>query len=154
MGTVPAGIFALGLSRRALVGHDRGHMPSTVPFWIVLSVTVLLIGMSLVTGFRRKRKAHLWLGPLTIVAMTIAILLTEQLVRNYEFPPGELAIHLVFAKAGGLLAIPVAITGIWLWRSEKARVWHRVLVFVWLASVLTATGTGLWMFAHGTLKTA
>jgi hypothetical protein len=140
---VPAGILALGLSSRALVGHDRGHMPSTVPFWIALSVTVLLIGMSLVTGFRRKRKAHLWLGPLTIVAMTIAILLTD-----------ELAIHLVFAYAGGLLAIPVAITGIWLWRSEKARVWHRVLVFVWLASVLTATGTGLWMFAHGTLKTA
>lgn len=129
-------------------------MPSTVPFWIAFAVTVLMIGMALVTGFGRKRKAHLWLGPLTIVAMAIAIVLTEQLMSNYTFPADELAVHLVFAKAGGLMAIPVAITGIWLWRSEKARVWHRVLVFLWLASVLTATGTGLWMFALGTPKTA
>jgi len=129
-------------------------MPSTVPFWIAFVVTVVLIVAALITGFTRKRKAHLWTGPLTIVAMTIAIILTEQLMSNYEFPKDELAIHLVFAKAGGLLAIPVAATGIWLWRNEKARMWHRVSVFLWLASVLTATGTGLWMFALGTLKTA
>lgn len=129
-------------------------MPSTVPFWIALVVTVLMIVMSLITGFRRKRKVHLWLGPLTLVAMAIAIVLTEQLMSNYTFPDDELAIHLVFAKAGGLLAIPVALTGLWLWRTEKARLWHRVSVFVWLAAVLTATGTGLWMFALGTLKTA
>lgn len=129
-------------------------MPSTVPFWIAFAVTVVFIVVSLVTGFTRKRKAHLWAGPLTIVALTVAIILTEQLMSNYEFPEEELAFHLVFAKAGGLLAIPVVLTGIWLWRSEKGRLWHRVAVFLWLASVLTATGTGLWMFALGTLKTA
>jgi hypothetical protein len=58
----------------------------------------------------------------------------------------------VFAKAGGLMAIPVAISGIWLWRTERARRWHRIIVLLWLATVLTATATGLWMFSHGIVK--
>lgn len=129
-----------------------GHMSSTVPFWIAFIATVLLLVMALFTGFTRKRKVHLWLGPLTIVSLAFAIWFTEQLMRHYTFPADELAIHLVFAKAGGLMAIPVVVTGIWLWRSERARKWHRVMVFLWLASVVTATGTGLWMFSLGTAK--
>ena len=128
-------------------------MPPTLPFWTAFVVTVLLIVMALITGLRGKRKVHVWVGPLTIVALAIAVVLTEQLMRNYDFPPEELAFHLVFAKAGGLLAIPVVITGIWLWRSEAARLWHRVAVWLWLVGVLTATATGLWMFSLGTLKT-
>lgn len=124
----------------------------TLPFWIAFVTTVLLLVASLVTGFLRKRKVHLFLGPATVVSLAVAIVLTEQLLRKYTFPPDELAIHLVFAKAGGLLVLPVVITGIWLWRSEKARVYHRVAVILWLVSVLTATGTGLWMFGLGELK--
>jgi len=123
-----------------------------MPFWIAFVTTVLLLVASLLTGFLRKRKAHLFLGPATVVSLTVAIVLTEQLLRNYTFPPDELAIHLVFAKAGGLLVLPVVVTGIWLWRSERARVYHRVAVILWLVSVLTATGTGLWMFGLGELK--
>lgn len=125
-------------------------MSSTVPFWTAFIATVLLLVAALFSGFTRRRKIHLWLGPLTIISLAIAIVLTEQLMRHYTFPPEELAFHLIFAKAGGLMAIPVVVTGIWLWRSERARKWHRVMVFLWLASVVTATGTGLWMFGHGT----
>lgn len=127
-------------------------MPSTVPFWIAFVTTVLLLVVALITGFTKKRKVHLWVGPLTIVSLAIAIVLTEQLLRNYEFPADELAFHLVFAKAGGLLALPVVATGIWLWRNPKARKWHLIAVIAWLISVLTATGTGLWMFSLGTPK--
>ena len=77
---------------------------------------------------------------------------TEQLMRNYTFPPDELAFHLIFAKAGGLLVLPVVVTGIWLARSERARTFHRAAVVLWLVSVLAATGTGLWMFGLGELK--
>lgn len=127
-------------------------MPSTVPFWIAFGATVLLLVASLYTGIRRRRKVHLWLGPLTIVAMAIAIWETEKLMVQYTFPEEELAFHLIFAKAGGLLALPVMLTGLWLWRRPRARVWHRVAVVVWLAAVLMATCTGLWMFGLGTLK--
>ena len=127
-------------------------MPSTVPFWIAFVATVVLLVAALCTGFLRKRKLHLWLGPLTIVSFTIAIVLTEQLMQHYTFPKDELAFHLIFAKAGGLLALPVVVTGIWLWRQPRARVWHRIAVVVWLIAVLTATATGLWMFSHGVAK--
>ena len=129
-------------------------MPPTLPFWTAFVATVLLMASALWTGFRRRRRAHLWLGPLTMVSLTVAIVLTEELASRYQFPPDVLRTHLIFAKAGGLLALPVIITGIWLWRSERARLWHKIAVFVWIAAVLTATGTGLWMFSEGTLRTA
>lgn len=128
------------------------RMPPTLSFWIAFVTTVLLLVASLTTGATRRRRLHLWLGPATIVSLGVAIVLTEQLLRNYSFRPDELAFHLVFAKAGGLLALPVIVTGIWLARSERARRYHRVAVIVWVVSVLSATGTGLWMFSHGVLK--
>ena len=123
--------------------------PSTVPFWIFFVLTVGLMVTALVTGFLRRRRLHLWVGPLTMVALGVTIKLTEELMGRYTFPQDVLRTHLVFAKAGGLLALPVIVTGIWLWRSEKARRWHKVAVWIWLASVLAATGTGLWMFSQG-----
>lgn len=127
-------------------------MTDTLPFWIAFVTTVLLLVLSLLTGWTRRRRAHLWLGPLTIVALVVAVVLTEQLVRRYEFPADVLRTHLWFAKAGGLLALPVVVTGLWLWKQPRARSWHKLAVYVWLLAVLTATGTGLWMFSYGTLK--
>jgi hypothetical protein len=114
--------------------------------------TVLLLAAALYTGLTRRRRPHLWLGPAAIVALAVAIVLTEELMRRYTFPPAALRVHLTFAYAGGLLALPVAATGVWLWRRPAARRWHRLAVWIWLASVLAATGTGLWMFAQGTAK--
>lgn len=129
-------------------------MSPTLPFWIAFVVTVGLIGSALFTGWTRRRALHLWLGPLAMVALAITIVLTEELMRRYQFPERALTIHLYFAKAGGLLALPVVATGLWLWRSGRARKWHRLCVFVWLVTVLLATGTGLWMFGQGTLRAA
>ena len=127
-------------------------MPPTLPFWSSFTATVLLLVASLVTGFLRRRRLHLWLGPLTMVLLAVTIVLTEELLRAYEFPADIKATHLIFAKAGGLLALPVIVTGVWLWRDPRARVWHRAAVLLWLAMVLTATGTGLWMFSHGIVR--
>jgi len=129
-------------------------MPSTLPFWLAFTATVVLLVGALWSAWMRRRRLHLVLGPCTMVALAIAILLTEQLMRRYEFPPDALQFHLYFAKAGGLLALPVVLTGIWLWRSESARLWHRAAVVIWLVAVLLATGTGLWLFGLGSLKAA
>lgn len=127
-------------------------MPPAMPFWIGLVTTVALLVATLCTGWRRRRTAHLVLGPLTIVALAVTIVLTELLLARYDFPATAKAVHLPCAKAGGLLALPVVGTGIWLWRSERARRWHRAAVYLWLAAVLAATGTGIWMFAGGVLR--
>jgi hypothetical protein len=122
-------------------------MPPTALFWLSLGVTVLLIVATMWTGWRGPRRLHLVVGPLTMGALAITIVLTEQLMAHYTFPDDTKAIHLPCAKAGGLLALPVILTGVWLWRSP-----HKLAVYVWLLSVLVATCTGLWMFAHGTPK--
>lgn len=128
-------------------------MPPTLPFWITFVTTVLLLVASLVTGWTARRRVHLWFGPLTMVSLGVTIVLTEELMRRYTFPPDTLRVHLWFAKAGGLLALPVIVTGIWLWRRPQARRWHQAAVYGWLVSVLLATGTGLWMFSQGVLRT-
>lgn len=126
---------------------------TTLPFWISFVTTVLLLVVALFTGWTHRRKAHLWFGPLVMVSLVVTVVLTEELVRSYQFPEDVLRTHLWFAKAGGALALPVIVTGVWLWRRPQARVWHRIAVLVWLVSVLLATGTGLWMFSQGTLRT-
>ncbi|MBL8748483.1 MAG: DUF4149 domain-containing protein [Planctomycetes bacterium] len=125
----------------------------TLPFWFSFVTTVVLLTGALLTGWTRKRRLHLWLGPLVMVSLVVTIVLTEELVRRYDFPADVKRIHLWFAKTGGLLALPVILTGVALWRTEKARRWHKAAVLVWLVSVLAATGTGIWMFSHGAVKT-
>lgn len=127
-------------------------MPPAIVFWLSLAVTVGLMVATLTTGLQHRRRVHLWLGPLTMVSLTITIVLTEQLMASYTFPAHVRAIHMPCAKAGGLLALPVVFTGLWYWRRPAARRWHRTAVYVWLASVVLATSTGLWMFCSGTLK--
>lgn len=119
-------------------------------FWASFVVTVALLVVTLVSGLRRRRRLHLVTGPLTVLSLVITVVLTEQLMAHYDFPAAAKAIHLPCAKAGGLLALPVVATGIWYWRSPRARNFHRAAVAVWLVSVLVATCTGLWMFAQGT----
>ncbi len=124
----------------------------TLPFWFSFVTTVVLLVGALLTGWTRKRKLHLWLGPLVMVSLVVTIVLTEELVRRYDFPDDVKRTHLWFAKTGGLLALPVIVTGVALWRTERARRWHKAAVLVWLVSVLAATGTGIWMFGYGTVK--
>lgn len=126
--------------------------PTTVPFWISFVTTVVVMAAALATGWKRQRGPHMVLGILTMVSLGVTIWLTEELVRSYDFPADVKRTHLWFAKTGGLLALPVIVTGVALWRTEKARRWHKIAVYVWIVSVLTATGTGLWMFSQGTLR--
>lgn len=127
-------------------------MPSTIPFWIAFSATVLLLIVSLVSGFLRRRRFHLLTGPLTMVALVFAVLETEALVRNFTFPPDALATHLIFAKAGGIMALPVIVTGLLLWKRPRLRLYHRLAIWLWLVCVLAATGTGLWIWDLGVPK--
>lgn len=127
-------------------------MGSTLGFWIGFALTLVALVVSLVSGFRRKRRLHLVTGPLTLVLLAVTVVLTEQLMRNYTFPEESLRFHLHFAKAGGLCAVPVLLTGLWLWRNPRARLWHRLAVVVFVVAALLATGTGLWLFQQGTAK--
>ncbi|MCA8950516.1 MAG: hypothetical protein KDE27_13510 [Planctomycetes bacterium] len=126
--------------------------PSTVPFWSAFGATLVCVAGAMVSGLRRRRRFHLVLGPAAMVALTAAIVFTEELVRRYDFPPENLRFHLWFAKTAALLALPVIVTGIGLvWRPRWRRL-HLFAVVLWLLSVVVATATGFWMFSTGVLR--
>ena len=137
-----------------IISSLSNDSPNPVVFWVAFLLTVVLLVTALITGLRGCRRLHLCIGPSVMVALTVTIVLTEQLASRYEFPAEALGIHLWFAKSAALMALPVIATGIWLWRKPAARRWHRNCVLIWLLTVLLATGTGFWMFALATLKTA
>lgn len=125
-------------------------MDAVLWFWVALATTVVLLVVALASGLRSRRKLHLVAGPLAMVSLVGAVLLTELVSRRYSFDAEVKSIHLVCAKTGGLLALPVVLTGLWLWRSEKARLAHRVAVWLFVVATLVATATGIWMFSTGT----
>ena len=121
-------------------------MGPTLGFWLAFATTVALLVVSLVSGLLGRRRVHLVTGPLTIVMLAVAVLMTEQLMRGYAFPVEEMKIHLMIAKTAAALALVVVATGIWLWRRPAARRWHQIAVWAFVVLTLVATGTGIWVF--------
>ena len=147
---VSVGVVAI----RFAVCQSPRAMRADVWFWTALVSTVVLMALALVSGLQRKRRAHLVAGPASMASLVVAILLTEKLARLYAFDPDIQRIHLVCAKAGGLLAIPVVLTGVLLWRRPSTRWLHRWAVWIFVVATLVATATGVWMFAGAVLKPA
>ncbi len=125
-----------------------------VGFWSSFVVTLVLVGATVWTGFTARRRAHLGLALAAVAMLTVTILLTERLVRAIDFPEAEMAIHLIFAKTGALLVLPVAVTGILTWRRPTWKKVHLTCVALFLLDVLIATGTGIWVFSLSTPRGA
>jgi len=127
-------------------------MGHAIGFWCAFAATVLLLVVSLVAGLRRRRRLHLVTGPLTLAMLAVTVAATKDLIANYSFPPDDLRFHLRFAITAGASALPVAATGIWLWRQPRARRWHRLAVWTFVVLTVVATCTGIWLFGRATLK--
>lgn len=127
-------------------------MVTTTVFWTCFSLTLLTLGAAFVAGLRGARRLHLVIAPLSLALLTVTVLLTEALTSARLFPEQELRIHLWFAKAAGALAILVAVTGVFLWRTGRGRRCHFWCVVVFLVGAVVATGTGLWAFSLSSLR--
>jgi hypothetical protein len=125
-------------------------MDTTTWFWICLASTVLALAAAFSAGSRGARKLHLRLAPASLVLLVVTVVMAEQLARERQFSERELAIHLWFARSGGVLAIAVAATGVWLWRTGRGRRLHGLCVRLFLVVTLIAVGTGAWAFSLST----
>ena len=123
---------------------------STLAFWISFPVTLLLLGVALFTGLTHRRRAHLVCGPVALVSLGIAIVFAVLMGKLRVFPPQEMRLHRMIATTAGLLAILVAVTGIWLYYSPRMRKVHKALVLVFIVAALGASGTGIWVFTLST----
>lgn len=122
-------------------------MDIAIAFWTALVATVLLMMAALVSGLLGARRLHLWLGPLTMLGLLVAVVLALRLGRVYAFPPGPMLVHRCFAISAGLVALAVAYTGMSLRTRPDRRRWHRRCVLVFVALALGATATGAWIWS-------
>jgi hypothetical protein len=126
-------------------------MPGLVTcFWISFATTLLLVLLTLLTGWRGQRRAHLVFALLAVALLTLTILLTERLAALREFPKAQMRIHLWFAQSAAAAVVPVAVTGAVLWRKAGWRRIHLAAVCLFLVLTLTATGTGIWVYSLST----
>ena len=123
-----------------------------ITFFLTLGVTVVAVFMTLQTGRRGQRRAHLVRALCTVGLLGVTIVLALWLGEQRDFPEQAMAIHKIFARTAGLMVFPVVGTGIMLWHRPAWRIVHRSCVYLFLVAILVASGTGIWVFALSTPK--
>jgi len=121
-------------------------------FALSVLVTVALLGFTIWTGLTARRRAHYPFAVLTVIGLSIAIYQARIYGEAFEIPEDRLRIHLGFAfTALGLLPFAVT-TGILLIRRARVRLWHRIFVWTFVATTVTAMGCALWMLDGAVAK--
>jgi hypothetical protein len=106
-----------------------------------------LLGATLVTGFRAKRKLHIPLVALTVASLVWAIVMAERTGQLYDLEAaGRIKdVHLALAKTATLAYLLPLATGIATLRNPRRRALHKKCAFLAVALTLLAFGTGTWM---------
>ena len=125
-------------------------MFETIGFLVSLALTVVALLVTVVSGLRKQRHAHLRRAIVTVLLMAVTIVFAFLLGDVREFPAEEMAIHKIFSRTGAYMVPPVAITGAMLWRRPGWRWPHRLCIGVFLVGVLGAAVTGVWILALST----
>lgn len=123
-------------------------------FVIALVVTVLLLGCTIWTGLRAKRRAHYPFAVATVLALAYAIVQARIYGESFDIPQLRLKIHLSLAFTSlGLLPCAVT-TGVLLIRKAAVRRWHRLFTWSFVVVTVMAMATALWMLAGATPQEA
>ena len=116
---------------------------------VSLLVTVVLLGVVVLTGLRAMRRVHVPMVAVTVVALGITIWYAKEVGKIYDLEPGGwvTTTHLWMAKVTtGAFVLPIA-SG---WRTLKhpeTRPLHRKLVVLVLTLVVVTTVLGIGMMA-------
>ena len=122
-------------------------MTPTLGFPLFLGITLLLLGCTVVTGLRAKRKRHLCFVVLSVTSLGVTIYFAEKLGELYDLESaGRITpVHLFIAKVATLAYLLPIFTGIRLWFGHGSRRVHFwIAIAVLLLTVVTAI-TGTWM---------
>jgi hypothetical protein len=127
-------------------------MNPALGFAVALGVTLVLLGFTVATGLRARRRWHIPLAVLSVASLVVTIVFAKELGKHYDFESAGLVspIHHVMARVtAGAYLLPIT-TGLWTIFRPVARRWHRRVAFLVLAlTVLTAiTGTMMILLAE------
>ena len=121
-------------------------------FVIALVVTVLLLALDVWSGKTARRRPHVVLACVTLVALAVAIYFAERVGSYWTFPKGPLNVHLGLAYAATILALCVALSGVLHLYGKAPRKVHAAIAWLFVAGVIAATATGVWIFTVGEPK--
>ena len=114
-------------------------------FVVSLVVTVLLLGCTIWTGLRGRRRAHYPFAVATVLSLAFAIVQARIYGESFVIPAMRLRIHLSLAfTALGLLPC-AAVSGFLLIRRPGVRKWHRLLAWSFVVVTVAAMGAALWL---------
>ena len=119
-------------------------------FFLMLGLSVGLLGGAVVTAKLHKVQAHMAVVAAMVLALLATIYFVESMGPHYVFEPFSRQVHLPLAfLATGALSAPL-ITGFLHWRGRAGVKAHKIAVGAWVLTVLLALGTGIWMLAEAT----
>lgn len=117
--------------------------------WFLISASLAIVGLGVTyrAGRQRRRRLHVGMAIVSVAALAVAIVFTELMAREREFPRDAMRVHLVFANAAAVAVLPVVVTGVLLLRRPRVRRWHLRAVWLFLLLAVAATVTGVYAFA-------
>lgn len=124
-------------------------MTTTQGFLFFLLLTIALLVLVLITGFRAQRRRHLPLVAAAVLSLGMAIVYARRLVDLYDFEAaGRIyPIHMMVAKIATFSYVLPIGTGFLTLRDGKRRPLHRKFAFLVVGLTLLAAITGIWMIA-------
>lgn len=119
-------------------------MDTVTGFLLFLALTLVALGVTVVSGFKARRKIHIPAVATSVVLLLVTIYYAEQLGTQYDLESAGAIypIHLFFAKTSTPAYLLPIITGIRTLKHPATIVWHKRLAFLVLILTVLSAGTG------------
>ena len=127
-------------------------MDTVTGFLLFLALTLVALGVVVVSGFRARRKVHIPAVAVAVLLLLVTIYYAEQLGTQYDLEAAGAIypVHLAFAKVTTPAYLLPIVTGIRTLKKPAGLRWHKRLAFlILILTVATAaTGTAMVMMAE------
>jgi len=119
-------------------------MTITIGFLLSLALTLVALGVTVVSGFKARRKVHLPAVATSVVLLLVTIYYAEQLGTLYDLETAGVIkpIHLFFAKLTAPAYLLPIVSGFRTLKRPSNRSLHRKLAFLILALTVISAATG------------
>lgn len=119
-------------------------MSPTTGFVSFLALTLVLLAATVATGLVGMRRVHLGMVAGALASLGVTVYFAEQLGDRYDLESAGwiTPVHLTLAKVTTASYLLPVLSGIRLWRHERARSWHRALAFTVLALTVVTAASG------------
>jgi len=115
--------------------------------FVVLPVVVAFLAATVLTGLRKRRRAHLIFVVGTVLGLVVAIAFAVRLGEEYDLEAAGwiTPVHLGLARVATVAVLPTLVSGALVLRGRGRLAWHRGFVRLLVGLILLSAITGGWM---------